>query len=141
MRIEPHLSLSFDGRCEAAFRFYADCLGGEIAMVLKWGESPMAGDAPPGWEAKVVHAALRVGEATITGADVPPGSYEPPQGFEILLNVDDPAAAERLFERLAEGGAVRMPLQPTFWARLYGVLVDRFGIPWSINCGVPCEDG
>ena len=95
----------------------------------------MAADAPPGWSDKVMHAAIRIGDTEITGSDVPSGQYEPPQGFEIVINVDDPETAERLFEQLSAGGRIRMPLQETFWARRYGVLVDPFGIPWAVNCG------
>ena len=140
MTFEPRLSLSFDGQCEAAFRHYAQLLDGEIVMMLKWSESPMAAEAPTGWEGKIIHASLRIGNVEITGTDVPPQSYAPPQGFEILLNVDDRATAERIFLQLSEGGTVRMPLQQTFWAGLYGVLVDRFAVPWSVNCGAEAGD-
>ena len=135
MRVQAQISLAYDGRCEAAFRHYESCLGGEILFLLTWGNSPMAADAPPGWSEKVMHAAIRIGGLEITGSDVPPGHYEPPQGFEIVLNIDDPQTAESVFERLSEQGRIKMPLQKTFWALRYGVVVDPFGIPWSINCG------
>jgi PhnB protein len=134
MKLIPKLSLSFNGHCEAAFRLYAQCMNGTIAYMLTWGDSAAAADAPPGWEAKIYHATLKIGDIAVTGGDVPPGKYAQPQGFEIVLDMDDPAAAERVFEALAENGRVGMPLQQTFWAKRFGVLVDRFGIPWSINC-------
>ena len=134
MKLNLHISLGFNGQCEAAFRLYEECLSGTIAYKLTWGNSPAAADAPPGWDAKIYHATLKIGDTAIAGGDVPPDQYEPPKGFQILLNMDDPVAAERVFHALAENGKIAMPLQETFWARRFGVLVDQFGIPWSINC-------
>jgi PhnB protein len=130
----PHIQLAFNGQCETAFRFYEQCLNGAVTFMLTWGKSPMAGDVPAEWHDKIVHATLRIGDTPIMGCDVPPGTYEPPRGFEIDLPVKDLATAQRLFEALAAGGQIRMPLHETFWAHRYGVLIDRFGVPWSINC-------
>jgi PhnB protein len=134
MKLNPHISLAFNGQCEAAFRFYEQCLNGTVAFMLTWGDSPMAADAPPGWDAKIAHATLEIGDAVITGSDVPPDRYEQPKGFEVVLQMDDSVAAERVFQALADKGKIAMPLQETFWASRFGVLVDQFGIPWSINC-------
>ena len=130
----PQLSLAFNGECEAAFRLYERCMNGTISFMLTWGNSPMAAEAPAGWEAKIYHATLKIGDAAISGGDVAPDKYEPPKGFSIILRLDDEEAAERIYQALADGGRADMPLQKTFWARRFGVLVDRFGIPWSINC-------
>ena len=132
MKLSPHISLTFNGQCEAAFKFYERCLNGSITFMLTWGDSPMAKDAPAGWTSKIFHATLVVGNTTLQGSDPAPGSYEPPRGFSITLNPSE-GDAERLFTELAEGGTVRMPLQKTFWAVRFGVLTDRFGIPWVIN--------
>ena len=134
MKLDPHISLGFNGQCEAAFRVYERCLDGTIAFMVTWGDSPAAAEAPPGWEAKIYHATLRVGDIALAGGDLPPDRYEAPKGFQILLNMDDPIAAERIFQALAENGRIAMPLQKTFWASRFGALVDQFGIPWSINC-------
>jgi PhnB protein len=134
MKLNPHISLVFNGQCEAAFEAYAQCLGGSIAYKLTWGASPMAKEAPPGWESKLYHATLKIGDTVMSGGDVAPDRYEKPQGFSVVLEMDDPAAAERIFESLAEGGRVQMPLQETFWAARFAALVDRFGVPWIINC-------
>jgi PhnB protein len=134
MKLGAKISLVFNGQCEAAFRFYEQCLNGTIAFMLTWGNSPMAADAPPGWDAKILHATLKIGDTAITGSDMPPDQYETPRGFSVLLELDDPAAAERVFRALSQNGTIGMPLQKTFWARRFGVLVDQFGIPWSINC-------
>lgn len=132
MRINPHLV--FNGQCEAAFKFYEQYLAAKIEFTLTWGDSPLANQAPPEWGGKILHATLRVGDTVLTGVDVVPGEYEPPRGFSVMLGLDDPVAAERIFGALAEGGTVRMPLQKTFWAVRFGGVVDRFGIPWEINC-------
>ena len=134
MQIEPRISLIFNGECDAAFTLYEKCLGGTVTFRLTWGDSPMAGQAPPEWRDKVLHATLQVGGIAFSGADVLPDLYQRPQGFQVQLNLDDVAAAERIFTQLAEGGEVTVPLQQTFWAQRFGAVVDRFGVPWSINC-------
>jgi PhnB protein len=135
MRIEPRISLVFNGECDAAFSLYAQCLGGTVTFRLTWGDSPMADQAPSECHDKIVHATLTVGDTAISGGDVLPGGYKRPQGFQLQLNLDDAAAAERIFAQLAEGGEVTVPLQQTFWAQRFGAVVDRFGIPWAINAG------
>lgn len=135
--ISLRTSLYFDGRCQTAFELYERCLGGKIASLLKWGDSPMAADAPPEWRDKILYARLTLGESELLGADLPPGGYRPPQGFGVMLEMDDTAEATRVFDALAANGVVRTPLRTTFWAALYGGLVDQFGVPWEINCGQP----
>jgi PhnB protein len=133
MKANPHLC--FDGRCAEAFAFYQKCLGGAIATMLKYGDTPAAGHVPAGWRDKIIHATLVAGELVVTGCDVPPDKYEKPQGFAVLLQIEVAADAERIFQSLAERGAVTMPLEPTFWAKRFGMLVDEFGTPWLVNCG------
>ena len=134
MKLQPRLSLAFNGQCEAAFRFYERCLGGTISFMLTWGNTPMGAAAPPDWQAKINHATLQIGDTVITGADMLEAQYEAPKGFSIVLNIDDADAAERMFNALAENGTVDYPLQQTFWAERFGALHDQFGISWSINC-------
>jgi PhnB protein len=134
MKLSPYISLSFNGQCEAAFKFYERCLGAKIAFMLTWGNSPMAAEAPPDWSEKILHGRITVGDTDLIGVDVPPNQYEQPKGFSVLLNMDDLVAAERIFHALSENGTVQMPIQKTFWAPLFGGLVDQFGIRWEINC-------
>jgi PhnB protein len=136
MRIEPRVSLVFNGECDEALTLYQQCLGGSVTFRLTWGDSPMAEGAPPEWRDKILHATLMVGATAFSGGDALPGAYERPQGFQIQLNLDDAAAAERIFTQLAAGGRITVPLQETFWARRFGAVVDRFGIPWGVNCEV-----
>jgi PhnB protein len=135
MQLNPYLS--FNGQCEAAFKFYEKCLGGKIVMMMTYGDSPMAEQMPPDWREKIIHATFALGEHVLSGADAPPEHYQKPQGFSVSLNVGAAAEAERIFNTLAEKGAVQMPLQETFWALRFGMLVDQFGTPWMINCGKP----
>ncbi|MCA1573372.1 MAG: VOC family protein [Acidobacteria bacterium] len=132
MQLNPYLS--FNGQCGAAFKFYQQCLGGSIQM-MAWGDSPMSDQVPSGWRDKIIHATLIVGETALLGADAPPDRYETPRGFSVTIQINDPAEADRIFHALAENGTVQMPIQQTFWAALFGMCVDRFGIPWMVNCG------
>jgi PhnB protein len=133
MNIHPYLS--FNGRCEEAFTAYARCLGGEVGELFRYGASPMAGDVPADWQDKVMHGSVKVGPHTLMGADMAAPQYESPQGFSISLHPTDVAEAERIYGELSAGGTIQMPLAQTFWAARFGAFVDRFGIPWTINCG------
>lgn len=135
MHVSPYLT--FDGQCEAAFRFYAECLGGTIEVMQPHGDSPLAAETPPGWRDRILHARLALGGAVLMGSDTPPGAYARPQGLSVSLQIDDPERAERVFGALAEGGTVAMPIQQTFWAARFGMVTDRFGTPWMVNCDQP----
>jgi PhnB protein len=132
MELAPYLN--FNGQCEAAFRFYARCLGGRPGEIFRYGGTPMADEVPVDWHDKVMHTTLTVGHQVLMGADSPPGRYETPQGMSVTLQMADAAEAERVYGELAEGATIVMPLGQTFWAERFGMLVDRFGIPWMINC-------
>lgn len=131
--------LSFDGQCEAAFQFYEQLFGGKIEGLFRYAGTPMEGQMPPDWGNKIMHVSLSVDQNAIMGADSPPGQGGggPAKRFCMSIGLKDPEEAKRLFNGLAEGGSVQMPLQPTFWAAQFGMLVDRFGIPWMINCEAP----
>lgn len=133
VEVTPHLV--FCGQCEEAFNFYEQLLAGKIVSMVTWGQSPMVEQVPEHWRDKILHASLTLPGAALVGADVLPEHYERPKGFYVLLGVDDPTDAERIFGSLAEDGAVAMPIQQTFWSIRFGVVVDRFGIPWEVSCG------
>jgi PhnB protein len=135
MQLIPHLH--FDGQCEAAFKFYAQCLGGKIVTMATYGETPMADQVPPEWRDKIIHASLMVEGQVLMGCDTPPGRYDKPKGFCVTLGFKESAEAEPIFKALAKDGTVSMPLQKTFWSVGFGMLVDQFGIPWMINCEHP----
>jgi len=133
MRLNPHLT--FNGQCEAAFKFYEKCLRGKITMMMPYGNSPLAAQAPPEWRTKILHTTLIVGVHFLQGTDALPTDYQKPQGFSVMLNVEAADEADRIFNTLAENGTVQLPLQETFWAERFGLLFDQFGTPWTINCG------
>ena len=126
--------LSFKGDCEAAFKFYEQCLGAQPGAIFRYAGSPMAGQVPPDWSDKVMHGSLTVGGHAIMAADVMPEQYEEPKGFSLSLQMKSVEDAERIFRELATEGRVVMQLEKTFWADRFGMVVDRFGIPWLINC-------
>ena len=132
MRISTHLS--FDGTCREAFSFYESVLGGKIVTMLTYGESPMSTSVQPNWHEKIIHATLMLQDGVLSGADAAPGEYEKPNGFQILYQPETPEESRRVFNGLAEGGKVVIPVQQTFWSTCYGALVDRFNVPWEISC-------
>jgi PhnB protein len=132
MKTIPYLT--FNGQCAEAFRFYEQALGGKIEMMTTFGESPMGGEMPPDLHGQIMHVRLAAGDAVLMGSDDPQGHVEKPQGISVALQVEEPEKGERIFNALAEGANVTMPFQQTFWAKGFGMLVDRFGIPWMINC-------
>jgi len=133
MSIQPYLF--FDGRCEEAVEFYRKTLSAEVSMLMRYEESPEPhppGMVPPGYEKKVMHATFRIGDSTIMAADDCQG-HPSFQGFSLSLTVQNEAEAERLFAALAAGGQVRMPLMKTFFSPRFGMLADRFGVPWMVH--------
>jgi PhnB protein len=135
MKINPYLA--FDGQCKRAFQFYEKALGGKINFMMTMGESPMADQTPPEQRDRIMHASLSVDDQMIAGADAPPQHFSKPQGFCVSVDVPEPADADRIFNALSEGGKVQMPIQETFWAKRFGMLIDQFGQPWMVNCSKP----
>jgi len=135
MRLNTHLT--FNGQCRQAFEYYEMHLGGKIQFMMTYGESPMPAGPSDEWRTKIIHASFTLGNELLTGADAPPEVYEKPQGMAVLFSVDAAAEADRVFAALAENGTVEFPIQETFWALRFGMLVDRFGTPWMINCAKP----
>jgi PhnB protein len=135
IRISPHLC--FNGDCRAAFEQYHRILGGTLKTMLTYGESPIAVHVSPQWYRRIVHATLEFENVELTGADLLPEDYRKPRGFFVTLGIEDVSRATSVFAALAEGGAIRVPFEPTFWSAGYGVLVDRFHIPWEVNCIQP----
>ncbi len=132
MQLNTHLN--FNGQCEAAFKFYEKAMSGKITSMATYGSTPAGEHVSPDWREKIMHAEMKIGDALLMGADAPADRYQPPQGISITLQTDQPAEADRVFEALAENGQVQMPIQQTFWAARFGMLTDRFGIPWMVNC-------
>ncbi len=132
MQMSPYLS--FKGDCEAAFKFYEQYLGAQLGALFRYAGSPLTGQVPADWSDKIMHGSLTLGGQVLMGGDVAPEQYEEPKGFSLSLQMSNTAEAERIFHELAQDGRVVMPLEQTFWAARFGMVVDRFGIPWLINC-------
>ena len=132
MQLSPYLS--FNGQCEEAFKFYEQCLGARIDGMRTFATAPVDEQMPSGWRDKILHASLTVGDTVLMASDASPDRYERPKGLWVSLHFEDPAEAERIFNALAANGTVEMPFQKTFWSPGFGMCVDRFGIPWMINC-------
>ncbi|MDO8787908.1 MAG: VOC family protein [Sulfuritalea sp.] len=134
MQIQPYLF--FEGRCEEALDFYRSVLGAEITLLMRYKESPEApppGCLAPGSEEKVMHASVRIGETTIMASDGMCQGKPNFQGFSLALNVAGEAEVDRIFNALAKGGEVRMPLAKTFWSPRFGMVADRYGVGWMVS--------
>jgi PhnB protein len=130
VQIEPYLF--FEGCCEEAIKFYCGVLGAEVTTLMRYGESPEPGACPPGAENKIRHANLRMGDARVSVSDGLNGGRPYFQGFSLILSLSSEAEAQRMFQALAEGGQIHMPLAKTFYSPLFGMVADRFGVSWMI---------
>jgi PhnB protein len=131
VELSPHLS--FNGQCEAAFKFYAKTFGGNIVLLQTHADSPAKDQVPHEWRDKVLHARLELGNQVLMGMDAPPPRYAKPQGIFVTVTLPTTEESERAFTALAKHGEVTMPFQKTFWSAGFGMAVDGFGIPWMIN--------
>ncbi|TKC83144.1 VOC family metalloprotein YjdN [Trinickia terrae] len=137
-QVQPYLT--FYGRCEEALAFYQEKLGAQVLFQMRFDEAPK--DMPPcapEHAKKIMHASFQIGSSILMGSDgdmSKPASYS---GFSISITSDDVAAGEKAFNGLADGGKVGMPWQPTFWALGFGMVTDKFGVPWMVNVERPRE--
>jgi PhnB protein len=131
MRLNPYLN--FPGTCAEAFRFYEKALGGKIEMLQTHGESPGGDQSPPEWKDLVMHARLVAGDLVLMGSDAPPGQYKGAGNVYLSLQASDPKEGEKVFTALADQGKVEMPYEKTFWSPGFGMVVDRYGVPWMVN--------
>ncbi len=127
--------LGFNGNCADAMRFYEKALGAKLEMLMRGADSPMAADIPKEYAHRVLHARLALpGGGMLFAGDAPANlPYEGIKGVSLTLNYDTTGEAQKIFTALADGGQVTMPITPTFWARLCGMVVDRFGTSWIVN--------
>lgn len=134
-RISLTAYLAFDGNCREALDFYASALKGTVGELHTFGGSPMESDIPQEWHDKIMHGTLQFAGNTLMASDRPPGHGEPGfRGISLTVGVPDVAEAERTFAALSSGATITMPLQKTFWATRFGMLTDKFGVDWMVNC-------
>ena len=130
MQIQPYLS--FDGRCEEAIEYYRGALGAQVETLMRWKECPMPNEGARPPDDKVMHARLRIGDAIVMASDGRSTGHPKFEGITLSLNVANDDEAKRKFPALAEGGQVQQPLTQTFFSSSFGMLTDRFGVPWMV---------
>ena len=136
MKVQAYVT--FGGRCEEALEFYKKAVDAEVKDLLRWKDSPDAAmQPPPGYEEKVMNASFRIGDTELMADDGMGAKEVEFKGMTLALSVADDAEAKRVFTALGEGGSVQMPLAKTFWTSSFGMLTDKFGVPWMVNVDTP----
>ena len=146
MQLQPYLF--FDGRCEEALEYYKKTLGAKVEMLMRFKDNPDVSQSggcsgadhpgmPAGSEEKVMHSSFRIGDTVVMGSDGNCGGKPSFQGFSLSLSVKDESEAERVFNALADGGQVQMPLGQTFFSPRFGMVADRFGVSWMVIVAPP----
>jgi PhnB protein len=130
MPIQPYLS--FEGRADEAIEFYKKALGAKVEMLMRFKDAPDQSMISPGSTEKVMHAALKIGDATLLMSDGRNSGKPSFQGISLTLYAKDPPEADKVFNALAAGGEVRMPLDKTFFSPRFGMLADKFGVGWMV---------
>lgn len=134
MKLEPYLF--FNGRCDEAIDFYKTALGAEVTMLMRMSEAPdppPPGAIPEGFDHKIMHASLRIGEMNLMVSDGNSNMQPSFKGFCLSLGMFDVEEAERTYAALlASGGKVTMPLGKTFWSPAFGMVEDQFGVGWMV---------
>jgi len=127
--------LVFDGNCADAMRCYEKTLGGKLDMMTH-ANSPVAAQTPPGMANRIMHARLTIGDRMLMASDAMAGpDYKGMHGFSVCLTFATVAEAKQVFDALAAGGKITMPMDKTFWVEAFGMVTDRFGTPWMVNGG------
>jgi PhnB protein len=125
--------IHFKDNCLEAMTFYKECLGGEL-QAMKVGDSPMA-EQMPGMENMVMHSHLTSDGWSIMASDwCAPTEYKPGNNSSIMVDCADEEQQTALYEKLSAGGTASVPLSDMFWGSRFGMLKDRFGVDWMLNC-------
>jgi PhnB protein len=131
--VSPYIG--FKGNCREAIEFYKTALGAEVMFMQTVGESPMSDMGPP---ENIMHCTMKVGDSAIMMSDDPsPAAAGGGGNISLAIGLNDPERAKQIFGNLAQGGSVAMPLEKTYWAEAFGMVTDRFGIKWLVNCDAP----
>ena len=132
MQVQPYLF--FDGRCDEALDFYKKAVGAKVEARMSWKDCPDQGGCKPGNENKVMHAAFKVGDATVLASDGNCEGKPEFKGFSLTISAKTEAEADKMFAALSDGGEVQLPLTKTFFSPKFGMCADKFGIPWMVSC-------
>lgn len=127
--------LHFQNQCDDAFHFYEKATGGKIEMMMRYGDAPESSEhTPPEMKNAVIHGQIRIGDGVLMGSDSPPQFFAKPQGFSVAFLAKNEDEARRVYDALSAGGTATTPLQKTFFSPAFGMLTDKFGVPWMVNC-------
>jgi PhnB protein len=130
--VEVNPYITFNGNCREAIEFYKNALEATVLFSQTFGESPMSSMGPAD---KIVHCSMQIGDSTVMMSDDPrPDAPSGGGNISLAIGLNDPERAKLFFGNLAEGGLIIMPLQKTYWAEAFGMVTDRFGIKWMVNC-------
>ena len=137
MRVEPYLM--FSGRCEEALSFYQAAVGAQSVMVMRFKESPEPPHMPlpPNWSEKIMHCGFMIGQTLVMASDGMSTEKVDFSGVSLSITADDEAQAKRLFDALAVGGNIFMPMGKTFWSPCFGMCSDKFGVSWKVGVDGP----
>lgn len=141
MQLTPYLDMK--GQAEDAIEFYKSALGAEVVVLMRFKDMPPQDSEncqmPPDMEEKVMHATLNLDGAELMMSDSPEPGAGPAvfEGVTLSIGTDDMAKAEAMFNALADGGVIKMPLAQTFWAKAFGMVDDKFGVSWMVNVADP----
>ena len=132
MNVQPYLS--FEGRAQEAIDFYKSALGAKIDMVMHFKDAPpeMQAQMSPGSKDKIMHAAFHIGDTQVMASDGQCSGKASFSGVTLTLNAESNGEAEKLFNALAKGGKVNMPMSETFFAHRFGMVADKFGVNWMV---------
>jgi len=131
--VNPYIT--FKANCRHAIEFYKGALDAQVLFIQKVGDSPMSDMGPP---ENIMHCTIKVGNSTIMMSDDPrPDSAAGDGNISLAIGLNDPDRAKRIFDNLSEEGSVIMPLGKTYWAEAFGMVTDRFGVRWMVNCDAP----
>lgn len=137
MKVQPYVF--FEGKCDEALEFYKRALGAKVTALMRWKEAPDQSMIAPGRENQVMHSSFQVGETEILASDGR-GTGKPTfQGFALTITAPNDAEAKRIFNALADGGQVQMPLEKTFFASSFGMAADKFGVGWMVIVDLPMK--
>jgi len=132
MNVQPYLS--FEGRAQEAIDFYKTALGAKVDMIMHFKDAPpeVQSQMSPQSKDKIMHAAFHIGDTQVMASDGRCSGKASFSGISLTLNAASNAEADRLFNALAHGGQVNMPMSETFFANRFGMVADKFGVGWMV---------
>jgi PhnB protein len=131
--VNPYIA--FKGNCRQAIEFYKSALDAQVLFTQTVGESPMSNMGPA---ENIMHCTIKVGDSTVMMCDDPrPDAPADGGNISLAIGLNDPQRAKQIFDNLANDGSVVMPLQKTYWAEAFGMVNDKFGVRWMVNCDAP----